>query len=112
MSEIDYDEVRRRVIERTQRRYLFIAHTVVFALGFPLVGSLGALILLIWILAWAFHLLWLSYHHSLETAFAEALEQEEARLAKMKRENGERMALGDDGEFLHYDDDEYQAYRG
>lgn len=111
MSEIDYDDVRHRVIEKTQRRYRFIAHTVVFALGFPLIGGLGPIILLMWILAWSFHLLWLSYHHSLETAFVEAIQQEHERLAKMKREHGERMALGDDGEFLRYDDDEYQAYR-
>ena len=109
---IDYDDVRHKVIEKTQRRYYFIAHTVVFVLAFPLVGSMGAVALLIWILAWAFHFLWLSYHQSLETAFEQAMEQERERLLKMKCNNEDRLMIGDDGEFLRYDDDHYQSFRG
>lgn len=109
---IDYDEVRRKVIEKTQRRYYFIGHTVVFVLAFPLVGSMGTVALLVWILAWAFHFLWLSYHHSLESAFEQAIEQERERLLKMKRNNEDRLSLSDDGEFLRYDDDQYQSYHG
>ncbi|XWX04180.1 hypothetical protein VZO05_01235 [Aggregatilineales bacterium SYSU G02658] len=108
--EIDYDALRQRVIEKTQRRYRFIAHTVLFALGFPLMGSWGSIPLLLWILAWAFHLLWLSYHHSLEQALNEAIAQEEARLAKAKRDYY-GAALDDDSELITDDDEDYRAYR-
>lgn len=108
--EIDYDALRQRVIEKTQRRYRFIAHTVLFALGFPLMGGWGGVPLLIWILAWAFHLLWLSYHHSLEQALNEAIAEEEARVAKAKR-SYRGAALADDGELIADDDEDYRAYR-
>jgi len=108
--QIDYEAVRQRVIEKTQRRYRFIAHSIVFVLGFPLVGEWGGIPLLLWILAWAFHLLWLSYHHSLEQALAEAIAEEEARLAKAKRAYL-RADLDDDSELIADDDENYRAYR-
>ncbi len=108
--EIDYDALRQRVIEKTQRRYRFIAHTVLFALGFPLMGGWGSIPLLLWILAWAFHLLWLSYHHSLEQALNEAIAEEEARVAKAKRDRY-RVELSTDGELIADDDEDYRAYR-
>jgi hypothetical protein len=108
--QIDYEAVRQRVIEKTQRRYRFIAHSIVFVLGFPLVGEWGGIPLLLWILAWAFHLLWLSYHHSLEQALEEAIAQEEARLAKAKRAHHDAR-LNDDGELIADDDEDYRAYR-
>ncbi|MFQ3648651.1 MAG: hypothetical protein SNJ80_17110, partial [Anaerolinea sp.] len=63
----------------------------------------------IWILAWAFHLLWLSYHHSLEQALNEAIAEEEARIAKAKRSY--RSAALTDDELIADDDEDYRAYR-
>lgn len=116
--DIDYASIRERVIQKTQRRYRFIAHTVIFVLGFPLIGAISPLVFLLWILAWAFHFLWLNYHHALETALDQAYDAERDRLYKHKPELD--LRLGDDSYTpedyyppapLESDDDEYRTWR-
>jgi fatty acid desaturase len=114
--DIDYDAIRQRVTEKTQRRYRFMAHTIIFFLGLPLFGGLTPLVFVVWVLAWAFHFLWISYHQSLEAELEQAYDAERERIAKLKRAGDfQPLGLGDDGEFIHYDDDSsdgYQSYRG
>lgn len=108
---IDYDAIRQRVTEKTQRRYRFIGHTIVFLMGLPFIGGISPLVFVVWVLAWAFHFLWISYHQSLETALEEALAEERERIAKLKRgDEYPPLALGDDGEFIHYEDDSSDSY--
>jgi hypothetical protein len=110
---IDYQSIRQRVIEKTQRRYRFIVHVVIFVLGLPIIGAISPFVFLIWVGAVVFHFLWLSYHHALETAIQQEVDSERERISKMKRDGTYNpVGVGDDGEFIHYyenDDDEYQA---
>jgi hypothetical protein len=113
-NDVDYEAIRRRVIEKTQRRYRFIVHTVIFVLGFPLVGGISPLVFVLWIAAWAFHFLWLSYHHTLEQSIETEVEAERERIAKAKRDGTfVPLGLGDDGEFVPYyeDEDQHEQYR-
>lgn len=104
--EIDLERVVERVTIRHQRKYLFILHSVIFMLGVPLFAQFTLFLFLVWVGIWMTHLVWIFYHSSLEAAIAQEIEQEQQRIAKAKRaarvRYGER--LGDDGEWLEYDE--------
>ncbi len=105
LPEVDLERVVERVTLRHQRKYWFILHSVIFTLGVPLFAQLTLFLFLVWVGVWMTHLVWIFYHSTLEAAIAQELEQERQRIAKAKREAriayGER--LGDDGEWLEYD---------
>jgi hypothetical protein len=116
---IDYEAIQRRVIHRVQRRYRFIFHSAIFALGIPVVGSWSSPeIFMIWVGAWVMHLLWVNYQNHLEKAIEQEIDRERERVIKRKREYAEMAEryvldpyeedrpewLGDDGEIVEHDD--------
>jgi hypothetical protein len=112
---IDYEAIQQRVIHRVQRRYRFIFHSAIFALGIPVIGSWSsAEIFMIWVGAWVMHMLWVNYQNHLEKAIEQEIDRERERIIKRKREYAEMTEryqfdpyeeedtdwLGDDGEFV------------
>lgn len=126
---IDYDAIRRRVVQRVQRRYWFFFHSAIFVLGIPVVGGSGsAFMFLVWVGAWVLHFLWMNYQNQIEKSIAQEIEVEREQIIKRKRDyavleeelrrrgfqehpDDPTLWLGDDGELIEYYDDEWQQHR-
>lgn len=84
---IDYEDIQQRVTLRYQRRYRFILHTVVYAMGiFAFAARMSSEGFFLWTLLWLLHALWISYRTNLENAIKEELELERERYHKAKRD--------------------------